>query len=317
MTPPRPRALTAPSRARAAWRRLLAPIGLAGATALGLLAISVVPPVSAAVRAATPLRASSSTSSSRSSAGKVSLAVGKTLFDQSCASCHGIEAQGSTLAPSLQDLGAGTIDLWVSSGWMPLAVPGAQPLRKTDRYTRAETIDIAQYVASLSGYRGFGIPKVGLAGTSVQKGFAIYAEICAACHTITGAGDALSAGITAPSLHSVTKAQVVEAMRTGPGNMPRFGPGILSNQQVKDVVAYVVKEIEHPAHPGGLFLGGVGPVAEGFIGLFAGVGLCILAAFWIGDRTPRHGDDAHPGAQNDDDGPAGEGEGREREVEHV
>jgi len=64
----------------------------------------------------------------------------------------------------------------------------------------------------------------------------------------------------------------------------------------------VTRYIEHPRDPGGLGLGGVGPVAEGFVGLFVGVGLCVLAAFWIGDRTPRDleedGADGHGGASD-------------------
>ena len=69
--------------------------------------------------------------------------------------------------------------------------------------------------------------------------------------------------------------------------MPRFDPGALTKAEAKDVVAYVTEDIEHPSSPGGLGLGGVGPVAEGFIGLFIGVGVCMLIALWIGERTER------------------------------
>ena len=65
-------------------------------------------------------------------------------------------------------------------------------------------------------------------------------------------------------------------MRTGPGNMPRFGPGTLTDQQVADIVAYVTGPIEKPANHGGLGLGGIGPVAEGFIALLIGVGGLML-----------------------------------------
>ena len=108
---------------------------------------------------------------------------------------------------------------------------------------------------------------------------------CAACHTITGSGDALADGFSAPTLHKATPVQAVEALRTGPANMPHFGPDQLSNQQVADIVAYVIGPIQHPNNAGGLGLGGIGPVAEGFIGLFIGVGGLMLVAFWIGDRA--------------------------------
>lgn len=227
--------------------------------------------------------------------------LGKTLFDANCSSCHGIDAQGSALAPNLRGLGAATIDLWVSSGWMPLASPGAQPARKPSLFDRTQTIAIARYVADLAP-GGLAIPAVDLRGASVSEGFSIFALNCAPCHTITGAGDALSNGLSAPPLHGVTATQVAEAVRTGPGNMPRFGPGVVSNAQLRSLISYVTKYIEHPRNPGGLGLGGVGPVAEGFIGLFIGVGLCLVIALWIGDRTedeepePSHGADGSEGS---------------------
>ena len=77
---------------------------------------------------------------------------------------------------------------------------------------------------------------------------------------------------------------MVEAIRTGPANMPRF-TGNLSDQQVSDITKYVTTEIEHPNNPGGLGLGGLGPVAEGFVGLLIGLGLLMLICYWIGDRS--------------------------------
>jgi ubiquinol-cytochrome c reductase cytochrome c subunit len=67
--------------------------------------------------------------------------------------------------------------------------------------------------------------------------------------------------------------------------MPRFGPGNLSTQQVDDIVAYVTGPIQHPDNPGGFGLGGIGPVAEGFVALLIGVGGLMLIGYWIGDRT--------------------------------
>jgi ubiquinol-cytochrome c reductase cytochrome c subunit len=58
----------------------------------------------------------------------------------------------------------------------------------------------------------------------------------------------------------------------------------LSDAQVRDIARYVTQDIQNPQNPGGLGLGGLGPVAEGFIGLALGVGLLMLAAFWVGDR---------------------------------
>ncbi len=249
------------------------------------------------------------------------LAQGRTLYDESCSSCHGTQAQGSSLAPNLRGLGSATVDLWVSSGWMPLANPGVQPARKPSHFTPSQTSAIARYVASLVP-GGLAIPTVDLKGASSAEGFSVFALNCAPCHTITGAGDALSNGIVAPPLHGVTGTQIEEAVRTGPGNMPRFSTFTVSKQQLADVVDYVTRYVEHPDSPGGgLTLGGVGPVAEGFVGLFAGVGLCVLIALWIGDRNesggesePGHGDGGH-GDGGHDEGPRAETP--EREVAHA
>ncbi|MGA3354095.1 MAG: c-type cytochrome [Acidimicrobiales bacterium] len=224
------------------------------------------------------------------------LAAGRTLFVENCSSCHGIGAEGGTRAPPLLGVGSATVDLWLSSGWMPLAEPTVQPERKPAKFDRAQVLEIVKYVTSLAPTTpgNASIPfGLNISKADVAEGFSLFALNCAPCHTITGAGDALADGVSAPPLHGVTKTMVWEAIRTGPGNMPRFGPGTISPTQVVDIVGYVVKDIQHPTSPGGLSLGGVGPVAEGFIGLFVGVGLSLLAALWVGDRNEPEEDDAH------------------------
>jgi ubiquinol-cytochrome c reductase cytochrome c subunit len=228
-------------------------------------------------------------------ASKPLVELGKTLFVENCSACHSVTAQGSAVAPNLVGLGAATIDLWIRTGWMPLADPGIQPVNKTPKFTIAQTNAIVAYVTSL-GPGGPAIPKIDLKNANLNEGFSLFALNCAACHTITGMGDALADGIHAPSLHGVAPEQIGEAIRTGPANMPRFGPGEISHAQLEDIVDYVTKEIQHPKSPGGLGLGGVGPVAEGFVGLFVGVGVCVLLAFWIGDRTE---DDAEAESRHD------------------
>ena len=237
------------------------------------------------------------------------LAAGRTLFVENCSTCHGIGAAGGARAPNLRGVGAATVDLWLSSGWMPLAEPTAEPERKPPKFTRPQILDIVKYVTSLApSFGNPGIPfNLDISKANVAEGFNLFALNCAPCHTITGAGDALANGIQAPPLHGLNKTMVWEAIRTGPGNMPRFGPGTITPSQVIDVVGYVVKDIQHPKSPGGISLGGVGPVAEGFVGLFVGVGVCLLAAFWVGDRTEEETEDGHGGhgGEGDDEGDDG------------
>ena len=215
--------------------------------------------------------------------------LGAALYMQNCASCHGTKADGVLESgttgsfPSLIGLGPATIDFWISTGRMPAAdTTLVQANRKPPRLTREQGLAIAEWVNSLSPAYPL-VPEVNTADGNSADGFSLYALNCAACHTITGGGNALAYGTYAPSLHLASATEVVEAIRTGPGNMPNFA-GSLSDEQVRDITRYVTENIQNPENPGGLGLGGLGPVAEGFIGLALGVGLLMLAAFWVGDR---------------------------------
>ncbi|HEX4216897.1 MAG TPA: c-type cytochrome [Acidimicrobiales bacterium] len=212
------------------------------------------------------------------------IAPGEALFAANCASCHGSDASGTDRAPNLQSLGAGTVDFWVSTGRMPLADSSIQATRKPPRFNNLQSLEISAYVQSLAP-GGVKVPTVNLSNANVGNGSRLFTLNCAACHTITGAGDALADGAYAPSLHYATTRQIVEAVRSGPGNMPHFGPGNISNAEVRDITAYVHSYIQHPVNRGGFGLGGIGPVGEGFVGLLIGVGALLLVCFWIGDRT--------------------------------
>jgi ubiquinol-cytochrome c reductase cytochrome c subunit len=212
-------------------------------------------------------------------------APGEALFSANCSSCHGPEALGTGRAPNLQGLGAGTVDFWVSTGRMPLANSSVQATRKPPRFDRIQTLEIAAWVQSLTPGEGVQVPVVNTNGADLEAGNTLFTLNCAACHTITGAGDALADGAYAPSLHLATTTQIVEAIRSGPGNMPHFSAGNITNTEARDIASYVHGVIQHPSNPGGVGLGGIGPVGEGFVGLLIGVGVLMLVCFWIGERT--------------------------------
>jgi len=212
------------------------------------------------------------------------IAAGHRLFEENCSSCHMSTAQGSAEAPSLRGVGPATVNFWVTTGRMPAATPlQVQAQEKPPRLTVKEANEVAAWINSLTPAAPY-IPTVKVNKANLTDGASLFALNCAACHTITGAGDALAYGTYAPSLHLATSQQVAEAIRTGPGNMPRF-TGNLSDAQVRDIVAYVTSKIQHPTNAGGFGLGGVGPVAEGFVALLFGVGGFMLICFWIGDRS--------------------------------
>ena len=215
---------------------------------------------------------------------------GEALYMQNCASCHGVEANGVAANgspdnyPNLRGLGAATIDFWIETGRMPAADPtSVQAPSRIAKLTHGQAIAITSWVNSLAPATPF-IPIVNTKTSNVSNGFSLFALNCAACHTITGGGDELAKGTYAPTLRLVQPTQIAEAIRTGPGNMPRF-TGNLSDKQVHDIVGYVSNYIEHPRNVGGIGFGGLGPVAEGFITLGIAAVLLLLIAFWIGERT--------------------------------
>jgi ubiquinol-cytochrome c reductase cytochrome c subunit len=196
------------------------------------------------------------------------ITAGRLLFAQTCSSCHGNEANG------------------VGTGRMPATdVKAVEAERKPSRLTPVQALELAAWVNSLDPSVP-AVPNPHLGRASQSVGADLFSLNCAACHTIEGSGDALAFGTNAPSLQNrqVTAQQIAEAVRTGPANMPRFS-GNLSDAQVADITAYVTEKLQHPQNPGGAALGGVGPVAEGFVALLIGVGGLALICFWIGERS--------------------------------
>jgi ubiquinol-cytochrome c reductase cytochrome c subunit len=217
--------------------------------------------------------------------------LGQELYQQNCQACHGVTADGvpppgtpGGAFPNLRGLGPATYDFWIESGRMPATDTAlTQPVRRKPKLTHLQALAISAYLNSLQPATPY-YPIVNLNGADLADGAALFALNCAACHTISGDGDALANDTFSPSLRNIPATQVAEALRTGPANMPVFS-GNLTDAQLRDVVAYVVRKIQHPENPGGLGLGGIGPVGEGFIGLALGVGLMALIGFWVGDRT--------------------------------
>ena len=206
---------------------------------------------------------------------------GHSLFIQSCASCHGLDAQGTSVAPSLIGAGAAAVDFQMSTGRMPAKELGAENDRKPSDFTPAEIQDIASYVASLGG--GPAVPsadQVSTAGANTALGQVLFSTNCAQCHGFAGAGGALTYGKNAPSLNAATPTQIYEAMLTGPEAMPVFGDGAVTPSEKKDIIAYIIAT-RNEANPGGFSLGRTGTVSEGLLAWLGGLGFLVLIAMWL------------------------------------
>jgi ubiquinol-cytochrome c reductase cytochrome c subunit len=214
------------------------------------------------------------------------LAAGAHTFSESCATCHGEFAQGTSQAPSLIGVGAAAVDFQVGTGRMPAAEQGAENIRKTIAFTPSVIRALAAYIQSLGG--GPPIPsaaQVSPAGGNYGLGQQLFVADCAACHNFVGAGGALTYGKFAPPLTSSTPTQIYEAMLTGPEAMPVFNDLTITPQEKRDIITYVTQVRTQP-NPGGFSLGRVGPVTEGLVAFLGLLLFMVLAALWI---TAKHG----------------------------
>jgi ubiquinol-cytochrome c reductase cytochrome c subunit len=202
-----------------------------------------------------------------------------TLYLQNCASCHGPQGQGTDAGPSLVNAGAAAADFYLRTGRMPLGAPGQQPIRQAPKFDETQIQALVAYVASFGA--GPEVPQV-TTGGDVHRGFELYNANCAACHAATGAGNAVGGGFFAVGLGRATDQQIAEAMLVGPGVMPRFA---MSDPDRDALIAYVDYLRTAPT-PGGAPIGGIGPVAEGFVAVVIGLSALVLVAIFVGRRRP-------------------------------
>jgi mono/diheme cytochrome c family protein len=80
-------------------------------------------------------------------------------------------------------------------------------------------------------------------GGNAELGAAVFGENCSTCHGATGLG-----GNGGPDLTTMPLAQTeegtIQQVTNGGGGMPPFG-GVLSEEEIENVAAYVVQEITH------------------------------------------------------------------------
>jgi ubiquinol-cytochrome c reductase cytochrome c subunit len=206
---------------------------------------------------------------------------GQKLFQANCASCHGLQAQGTEAGPNLHGVGAAAVDFQVGTGRMPMAATGPQAEEKPVQFTDEQIKALAAYVGSLAP--GPGIPDAQyLTGEGdVSNGAELFRVNCAMCHNVAGAGGALTEGKFAPGLKGVSAAHIYEAMVTGPQNMPVFNDLNITPEDKADIISYLHFISDQDNSVGVVDLGGLGPVSEGlFVWIFA-LGAIVAITVWL------------------------------------
>lgn len=211
---------------------------------------------------------------------------GKQLYDQSCITGHGRNAQGvEGRGPSLIGVGAASVEFQVSTGRMPMARQEAQAERKPPVFNETETRQLAQYIQELGGGPELPEGENLREGGDPARGGQLYRLNCSSCHAFGGSGGALSSGKFAPSLRPVTDRQLYAAMLTGPQNMPVFGDNQLTPEQKRDIIAFVQETLNRSNDPGGFNLGRYGPSTEGVVIFVVGISALVFASLWIAGKS--------------------------------
>jgi len=137
-------------------------------------------------------------------------------FAKGCAACHGADARGGAVGPSVAGTEVAAIVKQVRTPQerMPAFPPAALPDRELDQ--------IAVYLSNM--------PKA-----TVAAGRALYFDKgCAACHGADARGSSVG-----PPVAGIEVNAVVEQVHTPRAQMPVFSKGALSRHELEQIAAYL------------------------------------------------------------------------------
>jgi ubiquinol-cytochrome c reductase cytochrome c subunit len=211
---------------------------------------------------------------------------GKRLYDQSCVTCHGANAQGEEgRGPSLIGVGSAAVEFQVETGRMPAARPNqAQIERKDPQFSDDQARQLGAYIQALGGGPQLPAGNNLREGGDVATGGELFRVNCSSCHAFSANGGALSSGKYAPTLKPATDRQIYAAMLSGPQNMPVFGDNQLTPQEKRDIIAYIQYQ-KQDKDPGGFGLGRYGPVPEGLVIFLIGMVALVFTTLWIAGKS--------------------------------
>jgi ubiquinol-cytochrome c reductase cytochrome c subunit len=219
--------------------------------------------------------------------------LGSQPYAGNCSMCHGIDGRGIQAprkttggavgrGPSLRGVGAGTVDFYLRTGYMPLSRPDEQPERSRPSFNDSEIRALVDYVASLPP-PGPPIPRPDPSRGDLARGLSLFTEHCAGCHQAVAQGGVVT-GARVPPLEKSTPTEIAEAVRTGPYLMPKFSEKDISNDELDSIIRYATWT-KHPSDEGGWGIGNIGPVPEGMVTWLLAAVVLLGIARALGERA--------------------------------
>ena len=170
--------------------------------------------------------------------------LGRNIFANNCATCHGTDARGAIGFPSLAD------NSWQWGGepeqiYATIVNGRIAAMPSWSAVLGVEgTPQVVAYVRSIAGLTHN--------AAHAQAGKTRYEQICVACHGVDGKGNPAlgSPDLTDPAwLYGSSEAQITESLTKGRnGQMPAHGP-LIGEDAVKIVSGYVYSLRDQNANP--------------------------------------------------------------------
>ena len=223
------------------------------------------------------------TDSRAADTGETTEREGAQLYQRYCAVCHANDGSGvAGVAPAIDDDSYARIDLTMRTGRMPLAdeMRGVRGREFSD----AEREAVMAYLTGLLDLE----PELPdpLSG-QIAEGREVYAINCAQCHGASGGGGVAGGGVEIPPVIGLDPVTIAAATREGPFQMPRFGPELISDAELGDIVAFLDEDAHPPATPLGMAELSKFEVI-GFATLLAAAMILVTAMIGGARRRPTH-----------------------------
>lgn len=200
----------------------------------------------AALVAVTQAMADARTTDADAEADRELVARGGEVFQDNCAACHGPNLVGGPGPGALDggpllDVDINYVDMTVRTGRMPIAEPSVGVWN--DELDDDEREAMIAYLVEVWDLPG---EIISVGPGNAAAGQELYVRNCAACHGAAADGGIAGADVRVPPLAGLDSVAIAQGTRVGPFSMPAFSSGLLDDEAVDDIAAYLALADEAP-----------------------------------------------------------------------